>query len=103
MTLEMVSLYDETLKKWSVELKGEVDVFTAKELKEELIRIYNDKKSDIELNFNNLNYIDSTGLGVIIGAYGRMKENNNALSITHPKQNITKLLAITGLDKILIK
>ncbi|MCG8485025.1 MAG: STAS domain-containing protein [Clostridia bacterium] len=100
MTLNLSSLYNEELNFWLVEIKGEVDVFTAKELKKKLVDIYTEKESDIVIDFEQLNYIDSTGLGVIIGAFGRMKESNHKLSIINPKQNILKLLTITGLDKI---
>lgn len=103
MTLKTKSIFDENSNIWTVDVIGEIDVYTAKQLKEELIRIYNERKANIILNLNQLSYIDSTGLGVIIGAYGRMKENGNELSLIHPRQNILKLLTITGLDKIFIK
>lgn len=103
MTLKTRSIFDKKSNTWTVDVIGEIDVYTAKELKEELIRIYNEKQANITLNLDQLNYIDSTGLGVIIGTYGRMKENGNEISLIHPKQNILKLLTITGLDKIFIK
>lgn len=100
MTLNLLSSYNEELNYWLVEIKGEVDVFTAKELKQKLIDIYSEKPGDIVIDFNEMSYIDSTGLGVIIGAYGRIKESNHKLSIINPKKNVLKLLNITGLDKI---
>ena len=103
MTLEMKSFFNSENNQWKLEVKGEIDVFTAKNLREKIKDIYNKKQKDIILDFKQLNYIDSTGLGVIIGAYGRMKEKNNNLIIINAKQNVLKLLTITGLDKILIK
>ena len=103
MTLEMKSFFNSEMNQWKLEVKGEIDVFTAKNLREKIKDIYNEKQKDIILDFKQLNYIDSTGLGVIIGAYGRMKEKNNNLIIINAKQNVLKLLTITGLDKILIK
>jgi anti-sigma B factor antagonist len=103
MTLEMKSFFNSEMNQWKLEVKGEIDVFTAKNLREKIKDIYNKKQKDIILDFKQLNYIDSTGLGVIIGAYGRMKEKNNNLIIINAKQNVLKLLTITGLDKILIK
>ncbi len=103
MTLEMKSIFNNELDHWTLEVQGEIDVFTAKNLREEMIRIFSEKQKDIILDFNKLSYIDSTGLGVIIGAYGRMKEKGNHLIIVNAKQNVLKLLTITGLDKILIR
>lgn len=103
MTLEIKSIFDDELNQWILEVQGEIDVFTAKDLREELIRAYDEKQENIILDFSNLNYLDSTGLGVIIGAYGRMKEQGKDISIKNTKPNILKLMTITGLDKILIK
>lgn len=100
MTLNLSSSYNEELNFWLVEIKGEVDVFNAKELKQKLVEIYAEKESDIVIDFEELSYIDSTGLGVIIGAFGRMKEFSHKLSVINPRKNILKLLTITGLDKI---
>lgn len=103
MTLKIESIFNEKPNRWIVQIIGEMDVLTSKELREELIRIFNEKQENIILDLQGLNYIDSTGLGVIIGAYGRLKEKEKEISIINPKQNILKLLTITGLDKILIK
>ncbi len=103
MTLELKSIFNNQLNQWVIEVQGEIDVFTAKDFREELIRTYNEKQENIILDFGNLNYLDSTGLGVIIGAYGRMKEQGKEISIKNAKSNILKLMTITGLDKILIK
>ncbi|MBR4075177.1 MAG: STAS domain-containing protein, partial [Firmicutes bacterium] len=49
-----------------------------------------------------LSYIDSTGLGVIIGAYGRMKEQGVSVKLLNPAKNVEKLLKITSLDRIFL-
>lgn len=103
MNLQINSLFDEQDNLWKVDLVGEIDILSAPKLKEELISIYDQKQADILLRFDNLNYIDSTGLGVIIGTYGRMREKGNAIKIVNPKTNILKLLSITNLDKIFIQ
>lgn len=53
------------------------------------------------LHLEDLDYIDSTGLGVIIGTMGKMKEDNKQIILVNPKDNIKKLLSITNLDRIL--
>lgn len=101
MSLQLQSSYNKELKKWDLTAKGEVDISTAPQLREVLDVAYQEKKADILLDLEGLSYIDSTGLGVIIGAFGRMQENENRITLINPKENIKKLLSITSLDRIL--
>lgn len=101
MSLQMKSSYNEKLEQWELIAKGEVDISTAPQLRESLDGAYQEIKADILLRLDELNYIDSTGLGVIIGAYGRMQETDNRIKLINPKDNIKKLLNITSLDRIL--
>lgn len=100
MALTMTCGFDEASKKWNIKLEGEVDVATATELRALLTKKYEEMPADFALDLSDLCYIDSTGLGVLIGAYGRMKEKGNVIRIEHPRENIAKLLRITSLDKI---
>lgn len=100
MSLQMQSSYNKELDLWELTAKGEVDISTAPQLREYLDGAYQEKKADILLHLDELNYIDSTGLGVIIGAFGRMQETENRITLLNPKDNIKKLLSITSLDKI---
>jgi anti-sigma B factor antagonist len=102
MSLQIKSSFDEASEKWDINLIGEIDISTAGELRETLENVYDEKKRDIDLWFDNLNYIDSTGLGVIIGACGKMHAEKNRIKILNPKANIKKLLTITNLDQILL-
>ena len=86
---------------WGMTLAGEVDVASASKLRNALAEAYLNKSVDIHINAEELSYIDSTGLGVIIGAFGRMKENGHRIVIEKPRSNVKKLLNITSLDKIL--
>ena len=101
MSLQMQSSYNKDLEQWELTAKGEVDISTAPQLREVLDGAYHEIKADILLRLDELTYIDSTGLGVIIGAFGRMQENKNRITLINPKDNIKKLLNITSLDRIL--
>jgi len=54
----------------------------------------------MKLNLENLDYIDSTGLGVMIGILKRLKIENKEVYIEKPKNNVRKIFNITGLDKV---
>lgn len=102
MALNFVKDYNENMNYWKIELIGEVDINTSSSLKESLNDILNDRETDLKLDCKSLSYIDSTGLGVLIGILKRVKKNDNNISIVNPQTNISKLLNITGLDKIFI-
>lgn len=102
MALKLKKSFNENLNQWHVDISGEVDIHTSGNLKDVLNMILNDKEADIHLNCSDLMYIDSTGLGVLIGILKRVKKNDNNIVIENPKNNISKLLSITGLDKIFI-
>lgn len=102
MSLLIKKNHDEANNQWQMELIGEVDIYTAGQLKEAFNKIIDEKNQDIEINAEALEYIDSTGLGVLIGALKRLKQENKNIIIYHVKPSIKKLLNITGLDKIFI-
>ncbi|SHJ39960.1 anti-sigma B factor antagonist [Geosporobacter subterraneus DSM 17957] len=102
MSLKMNTQYLAEKNMWYVEVVGEIDIYTANRLKETLINLLNEQNTDIRINCEELDYIDSTGLGVLIGALKRLKQDNKNIIIANPKPNISKLLNITGLNKIFI-
>jgi anti-sigma B factor antagonist len=85
-----------------INLIGEVDIYTASSLKEKLYSIIDEVNMDLRIDCSELNYIDSTGLGIFVGALKKAKQNDKKIYITNLKENIKKLFLITGLDKLFI-
>lgn len=85
---------------WDISLQGELDVSTADKLKEHLYNLADEKILDMKINLENLDYIDSTGLGAMIGVLKKLKTDNKEIYIINPKSNVKKIFTITGLDKI---
>lgn len=100
MSINIKSQLNESNSLWDVYLSGEIDVSTANEVKENLINLISKQSADINLDMTNLDYIDSTGLGALIGVLKRLKENDKDIYITNTKKNVRKIFNITGLDKI---
>ncbi|CAH2215326.1 STAS domain-containing protein [Tepidibacter aestuarii] len=92
--------FDDNKDVWNIDVHGEIDIYTANELKDSLIESVSLKPKDVVLNASNLEYIDSTGLGVLIGILKRLKTDEKDIYITNAKQNVKKIFNITGLDKI---
>ena len=102
MSLNIMSNFNEMDGLWEMNLAGEIDIYTANKLKESLVQMLNEKSESIRINCEELDYIDSTGLGVLIGALKRLKQDNKNIIIFKPRPNILKLLNITGLNKIFL-
>lgn len=101
MSLKIIKEYNNQVNSWIVDIIGELDILTSVEFKKTLNDMLDEMESSIKLNCENLFYIDSTGLGVIIGILNRVKSNSNNISIVNAQANIDKLIKISGLDKVI--
>lgn len=81
-----------------VDLQGDLDINSNKELKEKVNSVEGVKK--IIINCENLSYVDSTGLGAFISIYKHIKEKGEGLVIRGLKPHIKKIFLITDLDKV---
>ncbi len=102
MGLKINKNYNETEESWMIDVQGEVDIHSSGNLKDTLNDLLNEREANLRINCDHLSYIDSTGLGVLIGILKRVKKNDNNIYILGAKSSISKLLKITGLDKIFI-
>lgn len=83
---------------WAVlEVGGEVDVATAPRLREQLIALVNDQRYRIVVDLEAVDFIDSTGLGVLIGALKRVRTHDGDLALVCSEPRILKVFEITGL------
>jgi anti-sigma B factor antagonist len=78
-----------------VVLRGEVDSHTAGQLEGTLDGLGSD--SDVVLDVGGVEFIDSSGLRVIINAHQSLDESGHRLVLRAPSEAVTRLLAITGL------
>ena len=83
-----------------LKIEGEVDVYTSPQLKEEIVKISQSGVKRLVINLSQVEYLDSTGLGVLIGALKRLREADGNLSLVGPGMRILRIFEITGLDKI---
>ncbi len=86
---------------WSVlQVGGEIDVATAPRLREQLIKLVNDQRFMIVVDLGAVDFIDSTGLGVLIGALKRVRTHDGALVLVCTEPRIVKVFEITGLNQV---
>jgi len=93
--------FDEQNNMWQLDLSGEIDIYNADDLKQDLHTMISDKQGDIEINCDGLKYIDSTGLGVLVSALKKVKDYDGKIKIFGLKPHIAKIFYLTGLTKIM--
>ncbi|WP_110927544.1 anti-sigma F factor antagonist [Bacillus massiliglaciei] len=84
-----------------IRLKGELDHHTAGELREEAeAAIQRHRIKHIVLNLEELHFMDSSGLGVILGRYKQIKETQGEMVVCAISPPIKRLFEMSGLFKI---
>ena len=83
-----------------VDVQGEIDVYTAPKLREKLIELVSEGQYNVVVNLEGVDFLDSTGLGVLVGALKRVKAHEGSLSLVCTQDKILKIFKITGLTKV---
>ena len=85
-------------------LDGELDEHTAKETSKTLDDVFMSTLSkQIILDLSEMKFMDSTGIGVLIGRYKKMKDKGVSIFISNPSYHAEKIFKLTGLYKIMPK
>ncbi|MBA4496006.1 STAS domain-containing protein [Paenactinomyces guangxiensis] len=81
-------------------VEGEIDVYTAPQLREKLLP-YCQNGRTIVIDLSKVDYIDSTGIGVLIGAYKAQRATYGKLILTGMNARLLRIFKITGLHEII--
>jgi anti-sigma B factor antagonist len=83
-----------------LEIGGEVDVYTAPQLRERLIAMVEAGDRRVVVDLGRVEFLDSTGLGVLVGALKRLRGVDGELSLVCAQERLLKIFRITGLDRV---
>ncbi len=84
-----------------VNFNGELDHHSAEETRKEIDRTYFEKRlKNIVLDLKNLNFMDSSGIGLIMGRYKNVSDNGGKLYIINVSSRVEKILKMSGILKI---
>ena len=81
-------------------LRGEVDAYTCARLREAMIEAIEDGGANLVVDMKNVDYIDSSGLGTLVGGLKRVSERQGAIAVVCTNPQIRKVFDITGLVKV---
>jgi len=86
-----------------VVVSGEIDVATSPLLRNELNALVGRGARDITLEFAGVSFVDSSGLGVLVGTYKRLREDGDgSIRILGAQPSVRKVFEITGLEAALL-
>jgi anti-sigma B factor antagonist len=83
-----------------VSVAGEIDVATAPQLRERLQALVAAGNATIGVNLLDVTFLDSTALGVLVGALKRCREAGGDLRLVIAEPRILKVFEITGLTDV---
>lgn len=81
-------------------VQGEVDVYTSPALRDELYRLIDGGATHVVVDLTDMDFIDSSGLGVFVGALKRIRERSGELELRGLQPSTRKVLEITGLTQV---
>ena len=85
-------------------LVGELDDHSAEFVKRKLDEtLASNDYSSVVLDLSRLSFMDSTGIGVIIGRYKIIRKHNKSLYVKNPSPTVDKIFKMSGLYEIITK
>jgi len=83
-----------------IDVQGEIDIYTAPRLRELLINLVSEGNYQLVVNLDKVGFLDSTGLGVLVGGLRRVRAHDGSLELVCTQQPILKIFRITGLTEV---
>ena len=83
-----------------IDVQGEIDIYTAPRLRELLIDRVSQGSYQLVVNLDEVGFLDSTGLGVLVGGLRRVRAHDGSLDLVCTQQPILKIFRITGLTEV---
>lgn len=82
-------------------LDGEIDHHTAAELRETIDLAVNEHKPTLlVLDFKNVSFMDSSGIGLVMGRYKTINELDGELAIVNTSPGIGKVMRLAGMERL---
>jgi anti-sigma B factor antagonist len=86
-----------------VVVRGEIDVATSPRLRDELTALLAHGAGEITLDLTAVSFIDSSGLGVLVGALKRLRDSGGGtFNIVAARDGVRRVFEITGLDQLFV-
>ena len=84
---------------YTVTIAGEIDISNAAKVRDAIDLALEQPTEKVELDFAQVGYIDSTGIGVLVGAAHHAAERGRGLAVVNAQPNVLRVAQLLGVDK----
>lgn len=84
-----------------VHFHGEIDCVMAPIYRQQLSDLLEESQQDVVFDFQDTSFIDSSGIGLVLGRYNQLKFDHRTLILTGLNQVAYRLFELTGLFQIM--
>ena len=85
-----------------VALEGEIDHHSAVATRGEIDRlIYSNRPKRLELELSHIGFMDSSGLGLVMGRYALMRDLGGEITVLNPSPAILRIFKLAGMDRLI--
>jgi stage II sporulation protein AA (anti-sigma F factor antagonist) len=86
----------------TVKIRGEIDHHNAVKIRKDIdSEIFSARPKRLVFNLSCVDFMDSSGLGLILGRFSSMREVGGELVVQNPSKNVMKILKLAGAERIL--
>lgn len=85
-----------------VAVGGEIDVYTAPKLRDKISELVATGAYDIVVDMHEVEFLDSTGLGVLVGGLKKVRAHDGSLRLVCNQDRLLRIFRITGLAKVFV-
>ena len=82
-------------------LSGEIDHHNAKSLRQDIdFSLRENQPEELIMDFSEVGFMDSSGIGLVMGRYKLMQEIGGNLVVRNPPPHIKKVMRLSGIDRL---
>ena len=82
-------------------LSGEIDHHNAKSLRQDIdFSLRENQPEELIMDFSEVGFMDSSGIGLVMGRYKLMQEIGGNLVVRNPPPHIQKVMRLSGIDRL---
>lgn len=94
--------FENNNEKLLVHMMGELDHHSAEEVRNKIDdRLNRDDMKKLIMDFSGVSFMDSSGIGVVIGRYKKLAYKNGAVCITNVNETVRRVFELSGMFKII--
>jgi len=95
-----LNVYSDSPDSTVVAVGGEIDVYSAPKLREKLISLVESGSYHLIIDMEQVEFLDSTGLGVLVGGLKRVRAHDGWIDLVCTQGRILRIFRITGLSRV---